>query len=319
MTLSVASTSLTIPSWAEFSKVGYTAGALPTVEECVDEVESKLNRGTLTESTKPKISDIKRWLHRAIQEAVEVRNYSFRRRYVIGTLTAGTYRYALPPDYGGNLVIRDTTNDVKIPVVSQHQFDILYPDMAAIDNGSILVACVKNMELWVAPAPDGSDILEISYDRTGTSLGDVLANVSGITKANPGVVTTASAHNRYVGDRVYFTGLNEMTELNGTFQTVTARGSSTTFSINDTSGYSAAETTGGACVYPMHDLTWLPEIERFRACEYALSEAFESLHQWDVSDRFRAKWERSLAKAEKADGKKKWSEQGFRARSIFQA
>ena len=71
-------------------------------------------------------------------------------------------------------------------------------------------------------------------------------NVTGITKATPGVVSSV-AHALSIGDIVTFSGLTEMTELNGTFQTVTAVGSADLFSINDTSAYGAAETTGGAC------------------------------------------------------------------------
>jgi len=72
------------------------------------------------------------------------------------------------------------------------------------------------------------------------------ANITGITKATPGVVSSVG-HGLAVGDVVYFSGLTEMTELNGTLQTVTAVGSADLFSINDTSGYGSAETTGGAC------------------------------------------------------------------------
>ncbi len=71
-------------------------------------------------------------------------------------------------------------------------------------------------------------------------------NVTGITKANPGVVSSV-AHGLSVGDLVYFDSLTEMTELNYQTKVVTAVGSADLFSINDTSGYGAAETTGGAC------------------------------------------------------------------------
>ena len=73
-------------------------------------------------------------------------------------------------------------------------------------------------------------------------------NVTGITKADPGVVSS-TAHGLHVGEQVYFSGLNEMTELNNAYKTVTAVGSANVFSINDTSGYGAAETTGGACCW----------------------------------------------------------------------
>jgi len=71
-------------------------------------------------------------------------------------------------------------------------------------------------------------------------------NVTGITKANPGVVSSV-AHGLSVGDLVYFDSLTEMTELNYKAVAVSAVGSADVFSVNDTSGYGAAETTGGAC------------------------------------------------------------------------
>jgi len=70
-------------------------------------------------------------------------------------------------------------------------------------------------------------------------------SVSGITKANPGVVS-ATAHDLETGDYVLFDSLTEMTELNETIQTITEIDANS-FSINDTSGYVAAETTGGNC------------------------------------------------------------------------
>lgn len=80
----------------------------------------------------------------------------------------------------------------------------------------------------------------------GEVLGALPNNITAITKANPGVVSSI-AHNLVVGKLVYFSGLTEMTELNGTYKVVTAVGGANSFSINNTLGYGAAETTGGAC------------------------------------------------------------------------
>jgi len=80
---------------------------------------------------------------------------------------------------------------------------------------------------------------------TGLTTAALPNNVTGITKANPGVVSSV-AHALAIGNQTYFTGLTEMTELNGLYPVVTAVGSADLFSILDTSGYSAAETTGGA-------------------------------------------------------------------------
>jgi len=63
-------------------------------------------------------------------------------------------------------------------------------------------------------------------------------NIASITKANPGVVTTASTHGLTTGNRVTFTMPSGMTELNGVTATVTVL-SSTTYSIGiNTSAYS---------------------------------------------------------------------------------
>lgn len=70
--------------------------------------------------------------------------------------------------------------------------------------------------------------------------------VSGITKASPGVVT-ATGHGYSNGDLVNFHALTEMTELNGYYDAVENKADNTFQTIN-TSGFGAAETTGGNCV-----------------------------------------------------------------------
>ena len=170
MSLTVASTSLST-DFAEFSVVAYTGGTLSDQDDCVTEVESKLNRGTLSATSKPTTTEVKRWLQRAKQELAEVRQFTWRRRYVTGTLTAGTYRYSLPPDFaGGHVNIRDKTNDNKINLVDAHLFDSGNPDPEEATNGDILVACIKGMELWTYPAPGGSDVIEIEYSRSGDDI-----------------------------------------------------------------------------------------------------------------------------------------------------
>ncbi|WP_295140667.1 ubiquitin-activating E1 FCCH domain-containing protein [uncultured Reyranella sp.] len=68
--------------------------------------------------------------------------------------------------------------------------------------------------------------------------------ITGISLANPGVVTTSGAHGYSTGDRVFLDGIAGRTALNRRTVTVTAIGAST-FSIGiDTSGY-GAWTSGG--------------------------------------------------------------------------
>ena len=228
-------------TWTEFSIVSITAGTLDTLSSCIDEVGSKLQRGTLSATTSPKDSDVARWITRAKEELAESKHFSFKRRYMNTTLTAGTHRYSLPPDYdGGYVTIKDITNDRDIPFVSNHVFDTQFPDMSGVTNGDILVATIRNLELQVGPAPNGSDVIEIEYDRSG----------------------------------------------------------------DDATGT---------------DLSWLPEIERFRICDYATGEAFYSIHQWQEGDKYFARWNYGLRKAQRADGKRQMSAGHYRARSVFQA
>jgi hypothetical protein len=65
------------------------------------------------------------------------------------------------------------------------------------------------------------------------------------------------------------------------------------------------------------DFSWLPEIERFRCCDFATAESFRSLHQWEAASVYDARWQQGMIKAVHADGKKKWTAMGYRCRSIF--
>lgn len=80
---------------------------------------------------------------------------------------------------------------------------------------------------------------------TGADPGlDAAVTVTGITKASPGVVTFAAGHGLAAGNLVWFDGLTEMTELNGTYVCLGTQAGDT-FEILNTSAYGAAETTGG--------------------------------------------------------------------------
>lgn len=79
--------------------------------------------------------------------------------------------------------------------------------------------------------------------------GETLAaakTITGITKANPGVVTFVAGHGFTNGELIKWSGLTEMTELNNAYRTLAGK-SGDTFQIGDTSAFTAAETTGGAC------------------------------------------------------------------------
>ena len=276
MTLTEASANLDT-AHVELGVVGYTSGTLADEDACVNEVESKLKRGTLSASSKPSLSEVKNWLARAKQELSETRSFTWRRRYTTLDLTAGTYRYSLPPDFGGgSMNIRDKTNDNKINLVKASVFDSAYPDPSEVDSGEILVGCVKGMELWVIPAPSGNDTLELEYKRTGDDAQLAAASSSG-----------------------------EILGVDGT-------------AILDTDGDALLE-VGGSSSSAAGDFSWLPEIERFRCCDFALWKSFESLGNEIASQFYRQKWNGGLKKSVRSDGKRKWSTSGFRARSAFQA
>ncbi len=70
------------------------------------------------------------------------------------------------------------------------------------------------------------------YDgRQSVRLGPVIA-ASGITAANPAVITTGSAHGLFPGDKVLLSGMDIMKQLGNIVFTVTSTPSATTFSIN---------------------------------------------------------------------------------------
>ncbi len=95
------------------------------------------------------------------------------------------------------------------------------------------------MELWLGPAPDSADSIELEYDRSG------------------------------------------------------------------------AETTSD-------DFSWLPEIERFRCCDFAASETFLSLHMWEQAQLYTQRWNQAIGKAVRVDGKRKWKGKRFQAINVFQ-
>jgi hypothetical protein len=239
MSITDSSTALDL-AWTEQSVVAFTAGTLDSVTEMVAEVESKIKRGTLDTTTTPTLAEVQRWLIRAKEELAETKNYTWRRRYAYADTTAATYRYALPPDYGGGeITLKDLTNNREIELWPAHLFDTKFPDPSEEDNSEPTIACIKNRELWLVPPPDGTYRLELEYARTGDD------------------------------------------------QTAT-------------------------------DFSWLPEIERFRCCDFAVYQAFRSLHMWEVAGIYKQDWNEGIAKARIADGKRKWARMGYQAQSWLQ-
>jgi hypothetical protein len=98
---------------------------------------------------------------------METHGYSFARRFAYATATAGTYRFALPPDFGGGgSYLRDTTNDRRVRHMDTASFDRSYPDVSEFGNGDLARFTIKDRELWTYPPASGAT-LELEYTRTG--------------------------------------------------------------------------------------------------------------------------------------------------------
>lgn len=167
MSITDATTSLST-AWTEQSVVDFTSGVLSTISDCVGEVEAFLKRGTLSGTSAPTLTEVKNWIKRAKLKIAGLKSYTFNRKYATATLTAGTYRYALPADYnGGKSVLRDTSNNTPIILWPNEYFDMKFPDPSEESNGDIAVATIKNMELWVMPPPAAADTIEFEYYRSG--------------------------------------------------------------------------------------------------------------------------------------------------------
>ncbi|HVJ40146.1 MAG TPA: ubiquitin-activating E1 FCCH domain-containing protein [Dongiaceae bacterium] len=97
-------------------------------------------------------------------------------------------------------------------------------------------------------------VTAVNADDTEESLSGlgVSVNISGLTRANPAVMTTAVAHNLSSGDEILITGVAGMTEINGHACLVNVTGSNTAElrqldnSNLDSTGYSAYASGGTA-------------------------------------------------------------------------
>lgn len=90
-----------------------------------------------------------------------------------------------------------------------------------------------------------------TFEESLSALSSATLGITGITQADPAVVTFASAHNLEYGDEIYLESIGGMTELNGRRFLVLATPSSTTIELMNTSrapidstGYTAY-TSGG--------------------------------------------------------------------------
>jgi len=92
---------------------------------------------------------------------------------------------------------------------------------------------------------------------------DVTRAITGITRAHPGVVTTSAAHGYSTGNQIHLSGIDGMSELNGTTHAITVL-TTTTFSIPvNTNGFTsyAGGGTANRHAQPGDVLTWAGEFD----------------------------------------------------------
>jgi hypothetical protein len=155
-------------TWTGRDALAFTAGTLSTITDCITQVEQVLHRGTLSTSTSPTSTQVQNYLIFGKQELCDEFGFTWRRKYSYAATVSGTWRYALPSDFGeGGYVLRDITNDTRLSFVEQVTFDTLYPDVAGASNDQPEYYTIKDRELWLSAPANGAYTLELEYLRTG--------------------------------------------------------------------------------------------------------------------------------------------------------
>lgn len=139
------------------------------------------------------------------------------------------------------LVVEGSTPIVRFQVKDQQERPV---------SKSIVVAMTLTYKNIVTPTSPTVINTRSAQDILDTNDGVFRADlsVSSITQANPCVVTTTTLHRLFTGDRVYFTSVGGMTELNSrTFEIV--RVSDTSFELARENSTSHTAYTSGGSIY----------------------------------------------------------------------
>lgn len=150
---------------------------------------------------------------------------------------------------GGTGTINYTTGDVTItfngvvagaiPITITYDY---HPDLPVM--GFMVFVDATNQKQLI---PADTKFLNL-YDSTTNTLNLLAhtATITNITQANPGIVTTAAAHNLSTGDRVFIYGVRGMVEVNNTEFVITVTAGNA-FSLNvDTTLYTPYVSDGTA-------------------------------------------------------------------------
>jgi len=133
----------------------------------------------------------------------------------------------------------DTANTGLIDLVVKDQQTPTYSKMAIVPWTNAVNLGTAALANNVRGTPTPGVALQSATWKSGSAV-----NISGITKANPAVVTTSTNHGLSNGDPVYITGVKGMTSVNGSEYIVTNK-TANTFQLYDTSG-NKVDTTGAS-------------------------------------------------------------------------
>ena len=65
------------------------------------------------------------------------------------------------------------------------------------------------------------------------------------------------------------------------------------------------------------DVSYLPELFRYKICTYAIYKSFILLQNWQAAQAHKSEWEMGLQKSKRGDGKKKWQAMGYMAKAWY--
>ena len=173
-----------------------------------------------------------------------------------GFVTAPTVAAQVDPCGGGNFVSIAAISKVNPGVVTTngpHGFstgDKIYIDcvtgMTQVNGRVFTITSVTTNSFSL-----GVDTTSYITYVTGGSASKAIssATISGISKANPGVVTTSASHGLVTGDKIFIDGVAGMTQVNNLFFTITLV-DATHFTLGaNTTGYDTWTSGGNARKY----------------------------------------------------------------------
>jgi len=67
------------------------------------------------------------------------------------------------------------------------------------------------------------------------------------------------------------------------------------------------------------DFTYIPQLIRFRICDFATYRAFMRLQQWNAAQMYKGEWVGGIQQSKGDDSRQKWAAWGFRARNWHNA